>query len=259
MTGIIQIIYDLAYKGLESFGKYYSSYRGFVVNREDPEGYGRVKLSVPDVFGVSSYDYWAWPKNCYSGKGYGSQIIPQKGELVWVEFEMGNPSKPIYSLGHFGKNDQTGEKEKPAEIATNFDNFWFKTPNGNSIELDDKNKLIRFTDANGNIFKISSEGFDWGLNGGKINLGQEGGANEPAVKGDKNIDALKALKDRIDSLHDKLLAFCSTEASATASTPLTPMSAGFTKLATDIGLEKAEMAKLNLVFEKTKSITVTLD
>lgn len=40
--------------------KFFGIYRGVIVDSEDPEGYGRVRLKVPQVTGESVTD-WAWP------------------------------------------------------------------------------------------------------------------------------------------------------------------------------------------------------
>lgn len=40
--------------------KFFGVYRGVIVDSEDPEGYGRVRVKVPQVTGESATD-WAWP------------------------------------------------------------------------------------------------------------------------------------------------------------------------------------------------------
>jgi len=40
--------------------KFFGVYRGVIVDSEDPEGYGRVRVKVPQVTGESVTD-WAWP------------------------------------------------------------------------------------------------------------------------------------------------------------------------------------------------------
>ena len=72
---VVEILKNIIYRGLESLGRYYSSYGGFVVDNNDPDYCGRLKLKVPEIYGDDIMDYWAWPKGFYSGKGYGMQII----------------------------------------------------------------------------------------------------------------------------------------------------------------------------------------
>ena len=121
--------------GLESFGKYYSSYRGYVVDRNDPEGVGRIKVKVPTITGDSTHPKWAYPKNNYSGNNYGLQVLPSKGDLVWVEFEAGNANFPMWTHGHFGKD------ERPEEFASN-NIYGFKSPKGQVVVIDDDNEII---------------------------------------------------------------------------------------------------------------------
>jgi hypothetical protein len=244
---VLRFIQDLAYKGLEKFGKYYSSYRGFVVDREDPEGYGRVKVKVPDVYGKQLYDYWAWPKNCFAGKDYGFQLIPQKGEMVWVEFELGDARRPIWSFGHFGKSGNT--KEKPTEIASNYDLIWFKTPKGNTIEIDDKEGIIRFTNSKGKVIELNDN----------ISIGSKSQSSEAAVLGDKNADALNGIADKINTLCDKLRTYAETQ-SGVCQGPLAPLQAGYQTLNLEITtIQTTLVDDIKLLAEKSKSLTVTID
>lgn len=137
MKNLVQIIHELISLGFEHFGRYYSSYRGFVVSNEDPENLGRLQLKVQNVYGDDIMGYWAWPKNQFSGSGYGSKITPQKGDMVWVEFELGSPRKPIYTLGHFGKG------EIPDRLKSN-NVFFFRSPKGQEVIIDDDNEIISF-------------------------------------------------------------------------------------------------------------------
>lgn len=149
---LLNIIKDILHLGLETFGRYYSTYRGFVFSNEDPQGLQRVQLIIPEVGGNNPYAYWAIPKGVFSGTGYGSQIIPQKGELVWVEFERGHPEVPIYTLGYFG----VGEMPNDPELAdTNC--YWFKTPYGHLIKINDTKKYITIT-TNGAEITINPQG-----------------------------------------------------------------------------------------------------
>lgn len=184
MNPLAKLFDDLIQKGFEFFGRYYSSYRGFVVENEDPDNFGRLKLKVPQIYGTQLMDYWAWPKGMFSGKGYGFQCTPQKGDMVFVEFEFGDPKKPIWSFGHFGRN-QDSTKEKPKELE-DIGNFWFKTPKGNLIEFDDTNNSIRITGSDGTTLVF------------KDGIQQLNGDDEPAVLGDKNEDVFKSIEDSLD-------------------------------------------------------------
>jgi hypothetical protein len=140
-TSLGKVLQDLLYHGMEKFGKYYGSYRGFVFNRDDPKQYGRLQLMIPHIYGEQAYKYWAWPVGQYSGMGYGMQFIPKVSEMVFVEFEGGDPRKPLWKHGHFGKND-AGLNQIPPELRDP-DVYWFKTPGGLGFSLNDKTKEIK--------------------------------------------------------------------------------------------------------------------
>ena len=77
---------------------YYGKYRAKVVDVKDPEQRGRIRVLCPKVLGEAKS---SWCEPCIPvayDKG-GDFAIPKVGEFVWVEFEEGNPSKPIYTGG----------------------------------------------------------------------------------------------------------------------------------------------------------------
>lgn len=78
--------------------KYYGKYRGTVLNNIDPEQRGRLMLSVPDVLGAVPS---SWAEPCVplagpTGPPMGVYLVPPIGAGVWVEFEHGDPSYPIW-------------------------------------------------------------------------------------------------------------------------------------------------------------------
>lgn len=84
--------------------QYFGKYRGKVVNNLDPEQTGRIQVSVPAVFGDVPLN-WAMPSVPVAGMQCGFYAIPPLQANVWVEFEGGNPEKPIWSGCFWG----TGE------------------------------------------------------------------------------------------------------------------------------------------------------
>jgi uncharacterized protein involved in type VI secretion and phage assembly len=80
--------------------KFYGKYRGTVVDNKDPNGLGRVQVQVPDVLGTVN-TLWAVPCEPYAGPGVGFFAIPPIGACVWVEFEAGNYTLPIWTGGYW--------------------------------------------------------------------------------------------------------------------------------------------------------------
>ncbi|WP_299621900.1 phage baseplate assembly protein V [Pelagibius sp.] len=81
--------------------RFYGKYRGTVAQNVDPMLRGRIQCLVPDVLGVTPSG-WAVPCFPFAGPQMGAVAIPMIGSGVWVEFEQGDPEKPIWSGGWFG-------------------------------------------------------------------------------------------------------------------------------------------------------------
>jgi hypothetical protein len=66
-----------------------------VMDNVDPENRGRLMLQIPDVLGDSPSS-WALPCFPFTGIQSGCFVVPGVGSPVWVEFEHGDPDKPIW-------------------------------------------------------------------------------------------------------------------------------------------------------------------
>ena len=129
-------------KGLEFIGRYYSIYKGIVVDTEDPDNMGALSVIVPRVTGTSPHPKRALPKTTWGGKNYGINFTPSKGDLVWVEFEYGNPKFPVWSPGGYALN------EKPKEFKDN--TYGYITPEGHSILIEEESNTITIKHSGGN-------------------------------------------------------------------------------------------------------------
>jgi Type VI secretion system/phage-baseplate injector OB domain len=81
--------------------KFYGKYRGTVINNIDPEMRGRIQAIVPAVSNVIPTS-WAMPCVPIAGKQEGIYLVPQIGSGVWIEFEAGDPDKPVWVGGFWG-------------------------------------------------------------------------------------------------------------------------------------------------------------
>ena len=78
--------------------KYWGKYRGTVFNNVDPERRGRLMVVVPDVLNLLPT---TWAEPCVplagpTGPPMGVYMVPPPGAGVWVEFEQGDPNRPIW-------------------------------------------------------------------------------------------------------------------------------------------------------------------
>lgn len=116
-------------------GKYWGKCRGIVADRNDPEQLGRLKLTVPSLFGEEMTG-WAAPASPFAGADIGFFFLPQVGDMVWVEFEEGELDHPIWSGGSWARPER--QSEIPAEAQTSYpDQAVLKTKAGNVIVLVD--------------------------------------------------------------------------------------------------------------------------
>jgi type VI secretion system (T6SS) baseplate-like injector VgrG len=75
--------------------QYWGKYRGTVIENDDPLAMGRLLVEAPQVPAVA--ENWAMPCVPYAGFQVGFFAMPEIGANVWVEFEGGNPSFPIWT------------------------------------------------------------------------------------------------------------------------------------------------------------------
>jgi hypothetical protein len=108
-------------------GKYYGKYSGEVTKNEDDDNLGRIMVKVPSVFGA---DLEVRARPCFASSHF---FVPPVGAKVWVEFEAGNASFPLWT-GVWYPSGAVPEKAaiKPPE------NRVIQTPSGHTIELMDK-------------------------------------------------------------------------------------------------------------------------
>lgn len=146
--GVEQLVVELAAQVRERF---YGKYRGLVSDVDDPEKIGRVKAKVPEVLGDLDSP-WALPCAPFAGPGEGLFAIPPVGAGVWIEFEAGDPSRPIWTGAWWGRDDppkdETGAGASPTLKV-------LRTTEGLLLALDDDGKTIAVSDDSGsNLLRI---------------------------------------------------------------------------------------------------------
>ncbi len=92
---------------------YYGLYTGVVMDRDDPEKLGRVRVQIPGL--VEEGTGWALPLSFGGGmKERGSVFVPPQGADVGVFFRHGDIDQPYYVGGNLGRGEQlTGTEGDP--------------------------------------------------------------------------------------------------------------------------------------------------
>jgi uncharacterized protein involved in type VI secretion and phage assembly len=156
---------------------FYGKYRGVVTDNQDPNGLGRVRVKVQDVFGEKESG-WALPCVPYAGDGVGLYLIPPKDAFVWIEFEHGDPEYPIWT-GCFWLS-----KDNVPEGATGPDIKMLKTDVG-TITFDD-------SPGGGGITIETMDGMEISMNSQSIKITNgEASVELSGIKVSINEDALE--------------------------------------------------------------------
>lgn len=168
--------------------RYYGKYRGKVMLNEDPDQLGRIQVSVPAVFGDIPTN-WALPSVPYAGIQNCFYAIPPVGANVWVEFEAGDPERPIWSGCFWG----TGEVPSLATgTVSSIPHLVFQTTAQTTLMLnDDPTAGILLKTASGAKIEINATGItiDNGF-GASIKLTSAGAITITGTPTDINNSAL---------------------------------------------------------------------
>ena len=137
-VGIEELVVQLA---AQTRSRFYGKYRGVVQDVNDPEGLARIRANVPEVLDTE-VSPWAWPCSSYAGPDVGLHAVPPVGAGVWIEFEAGDPSRPIWVGGWWGRDDppknEQGSAPKPPQ-----------SDSGLLLALDDDAHTATLSDRNG--------------------------------------------------------------------------------------------------------------
>ena len=120
---------------------HYGLYIGTVLDRDDPDGLGRVRVTVPGIIEESD---WAWPMGGLGGGApqRGSKFVPALNASVGIFFERGDPqAAPWYVTGNHGTGEGLTGASDPDTHAIETDD-WLITVDDKSgqekLELKDK-------------------------------------------------------------------------------------------------------------------------
>lgn len=152
-------------------GKYYGLYRAYVYDNKDPKNMGRLKLQIPNVYGVDGTEMlvtdWAYPIFPTCGNRSGLIAIPPTENidgsrvLVWVAFEMGDKNKPVWLGGPISSNglpdDVLSNQKHKINGNTDASVYEFITPRGHKIVLNDETNEVILSTSGGQKIKMNDE------------------------------------------------------------------------------------------------------
>jgi uncharacterized protein involved in type VI secretion and phage assembly len=159
-------------------GRWYGVYPALVADIRDPDGQGRVKVTLPwapDATG-SRYEAWARLATLMGGNNRGSWFVPDVDDEVLVAFEGGDPRRPYVvgglwngrdappaSMDGAGNNNRKVLRSRNGVKVTLDDSdgqerFIAETPGGQSVTLKDGPGAIDIVDSNGNSVKLGTSG-----------------------------------------------------------------------------------------------------
>ncbi len=159
-------------------GRWYGVYPALVSDIKDPDGQGRVKITLPwspDTDG-GQYEAWARVATLMGGNNRGSWFIPDTNDEVLVVFEAGDPRRPYVLGGLWNGSDSppesmdgSGKNYKKILRSRNGvkvtlddtdgqESFVVETPGGDKITMKDGPGSVEIADSNGNSVKLESSG-----------------------------------------------------------------------------------------------------
>lgn len=159
-------------RGMEALGRYYGTYRAIVLNNEDGINQGKILVSIPLI--QTGIQVWAYPKSMGGGLGYGFKfLMPPKGEFVWVEFEYGDPTRPVWSYHPWALGEMPEQLKSPNVIG-------LVTPKGHYITLSEDEDVLTIQLEEGSSLRLEKD---------KITL--KGSSGEAENQGMVNIGPLR--------------------------------------------------------------------
>jgi len=149
----------------EPIARHFGKYRGLVTDNQDPSSLGRIRARVPEVLGGVETG-WALPCVPFAGDNIGMFTVPPASAGVWIEFEAGDVSRPIWSGCWWG------DGQIPDQVAVEVKVI--KTESGHTITLDDTDgsAKVEIVDADGGKVVLDQSGIEISKGGKKVVLSQ---------------------------------------------------------------------------------------
>jgi uncharacterized protein involved in type VI secretion and phage assembly len=159
-------------------GRWYGVYPALVSDIKDPDGQGRVKVTLPwsPDTGGGQYEAWARVATMMGGNNRGTWFIPDANDEVLVVFEGGDPRRPYVIGGLWNGSDSPPETMDGAgnnyrkvirsrngvkitlDDQDGQEKLILETPGGQKITMKDGPGAVLIEDSNGNSVKLETSG-----------------------------------------------------------------------------------------------------
>lgn len=139
-----------------SYDKSSKKFPGKVVDNNDPLKLGRCRIKVYGVFDtVPESDLpWAIPQFSFVGSSVGNFIVPPEGSIIWVHFDDGEITSPIYSTKVLdsGNLPSNRDEDYPNTIV------FFELDDGDVFKHNKTTRETFYQHNSGTILKIDAVG-----------------------------------------------------------------------------------------------------
>jgi uncharacterized protein involved in type VI secretion and phage assembly len=142
--------------------RFYGKYRGTVVDVDASTM--RIKASVPSVLPQASTG-WCMPCVPYAGPQVGFLMLPEVGSGVWIEFEGGDVSYPVWTGCYWNSGEIPSQASATAKCIL---------ASSGSLTLDNDAGSVTLADSNQNTIVIDSSGITSTSGSGSVAIGTSG-------------------------------------------------------------------------------------
>jgi uncharacterized protein involved in type VI secretion and phage assembly len=139
--------------------RFFGKYRGTVTNVDAATL--RIKAKVPAVLADQTTG-WCMPCVPYAGANVGMAFLPEVDAGVWIEFEAGDVSYPIWVGCYWRDGEQPGDAAPAVKTIV--------TKAGHKLLLDDDAGTITISDGNENKVTLAAAGITLERGSSKIEL-----------------------------------------------------------------------------------------
>lgn len=203
---------------------------GVIIDNDDPLKMLRCKIRVFGLYDGLEDEHlpWAFPAAslCFSSSsgGFGSFSTPKKNTIVKVRFNNGDKYAPEYfaiqNINETLRNELSEDYENAHVICFDEDEeLRILYTKGNGILLKHKDSIINIK-PDDTIFLQHGNGKAIHIQKDHISIGQENKADEPAVLGEKNVDALLEISGNVQKICTAIITAANAMKGIAGSAPI---------------------------------------